>query len=61
MNYRLVKRTLSSGYVSYVVEKETTLGQWESVYRSADIDASKEVLKNKRERAVISEEIIDVE
>ena len=58
MNFRLVKRTLASGYVSYVVEQETSFGTWESVYRSSDIDAAKEVLKNKRDRAVVSEEVL---
>lgn len=61
MNFRLVKRTLASGYVSYVVEKESYNNEWESVFRSPDIDAAKEVLKNKRDRAVVSEEVLDVE
>lgn len=63
MNYRLVKRTLASGYISYVVEQQHIIGdiegEWTSVFRSPDIDAAKEVLKNKRDRAVLSEEVLD--
>lgn len=60
MNYRLVKRTLASGYISYVVEHQIVKGtDWSSVFRSSNIDEAKEVLKNKRDRAVVSEEVLD--
>lgn len=47
VNYRLVENEYQNGIVKYVVEKQVNNSEWESVYQSVDIEASRAVLKER--------------
>lgn len=47
INYRLVENEYQNGIVKYVVEKQVNNGDWESIYQSVDIEASRSVLKER--------------
>lgn len=63
MNYRILEMELSNGDVVYAVEKEMYKDQWESVYRSKDLEKAKEVYferKEKANRQIVNTKVLDL-
>lgn len=52
INYRLVENEYQNGLVKYVVEKQVNNSEWESVFQSVDIEASRAVLNERRAKIV---------
>ena len=58
-NYRIIQRTYQDGGVKYVLEKEELGGAWTSIFASADLEEVKEGKRNRINREVVSEKVID--